>query len=229
MDWADFGRFIGAFITPGAAGALREGFVRDFISGGDTGARGAQDGGVPMRDERPSGSAGDVAVAVFLPIAIALAGVGLLIVINQYPTIGPFDRATLGWAAIPLVWLAPGIGGLWVARLSAGQARLTSVVLAAAVALAVAVTLGVMVNRVGCEEVPPVEVLVRALVPGAVLGIGNAVAARVSAAMARWLEAGWGWLPAVILAAVVAAGTFFASLLAWAWMFEVGVNCAPRP
>ena len=168
MDWADFGRFIGAFITPGAAGALREGFVRDFISGGDTGARGAQDGGVPMRDERPSGSAGDVAVAVFLPIAIALAGVGLLIVINQYPTIGPFDRATLGWAAIPLV-------------------------------------------------------------PGALLGIGNAVAARVSAAMARWLEAGWGWLPAVILAAVVAAGTFFASLLAWAWMFEVGVNCAPRP
>jgi hypothetical protein len=183
---------------------------------------------VNLREVRPVGSAGDVAIAVLLPVAIALLGAALLILVNQFPTIGPFDRATVGWIVIPLMWLAPGIGGLWWTRLSARQTTTVWLTLAALITVGVAFTLVASGNRVGCDEVTRVEVALRGLLPGAVLGVGYATGARLSAATAWWLEARWGWVPAVILGGVIGASSFFAALFAWAWMFGAGVNCAPR-
>lgn len=176
---------------------------------------------------RPPSTIGDVAIGVLLPLAVAAIAAVLLVLVNQSPTIGPFTRATASWIVVPLLWLAPGIGGLWWARLSTGQARLAWALLALAIAVAVALILAATGNRVGCGEVARSEVFLRGLLPGAVLGIGFGAGARLAGATAWWLEAGWAWLPAVVVGGGIGAASFFGAGFAWAWIFVVGVSCAP--
>lgn len=176
---------------------------------------------------RPPSTIGDVVIGVLLPLALAAIAAVLQVLISQSPSIGPFSRATSGWIAIPLLWLAPGIGGLWWARLSPGQSRLAFALLAVAIAVEVALALAATGNRVGCGEVARSEVFLRGLVPGAVLGIGFGTGARLAGATAWWLEGRWAWLPAVVVGGVVGAASFFAALMAWAWVFIAGVSCAP--
>ena len=139
------------------------------------------------------------------PLFVA-AAVGVWWVSDRLLSIGPFDRATVGWAVVvPLLALAPGVAGLGEGNpgriaLSRRVADLTAVAIGVAV---MALTLGA-VTWANCRPVAtPFDILPQAVIVGLLGGASYAVPYRVGTGFVRSGQT---------VAGLIAAGGLFLAL-----------------
>ena len=154
------------------------------------------------------------------PTLLAL-GVVLLFVSNALITIGPFDRATFGWAfCIPLLVLAPvasGLAGRWSGP---RDARALAIVVAVGCGLFLLALLAATTHQIGCEPVSdPVRVGMHVLP----LAISGAVAYAFPALVALTYRNRPARAFGAGLAAAVLGGGLM--LLTLAFLYA-GVSCA---
>lgn len=156
--------------------------------------------------------------------ALLVFGAVLLFVSNELKAIGPFDRATFGWAfCVPLLALAPvatGLAGRWSGPSDAR--RLTIVVAVGCGVFLLAVSLATT-HQIGCE---PVSDPARIAVHVAPIAIAGALAWLAPSLVAlanrdRPVVA----VTAGLAAAVVGGGLILLSLA----LVSAGVSCAYVP
>ena len=155
-------------------------------------------------DARGSRSLATLVVAPSL-LVLALA---IWFVSDRLVVIGPFDRATIGWAVVlPLLAIAPGAAALaGSGSTSQGLARFVVAVTSIVTGIVVVFGLASAITFVDCRPATsPLEVVPRTLPTAFALGVGFAISA--TAAWRPALHA--GRLAAVLVGAavwVVAAG-----------------------
>jgi hypothetical protein len=161
------------------------------------------------------------------PLAIApslvVAAIGLLKLSNELVSIGPLDRAQFGWSIpIPMLLLAPAVGGLVARWTGERPAALALIATALGLGVFVQASLASTVDRIGCAPHSEPAAVFAYVVPIAVVStIGYALAGLV----ALWNRS--RLVVAVVLGvgAATLAGT--AVLLTFAALFP-GVTCTPR-
>lgn len=86
--------------------------------------------------------------------ALLLSAVAAWFVADQLVTIGPFDRAQVGWLAVPLLALAPGVAALAEQRSGeVRRSRLVVAVVSLVVGVVVLVGMEATVTIVDCQPV----------------------------------------------------------------------------
>jgi hypothetical protein len=159
------------------------------------------------------------------PLLIA-AALAVWLISNQLVTIGPFDRAQIGWAvAVPLFLLAPGTAAL--AGRQAGGRAAAWLVGGISTALGILTIVGLLAIplSIGCAPVTsPLQAVPNATFVGLASGLGFAVPAA-----AAWAARSRG--PVIVLAvgALFAFGAILVTILAFAMAFVTGVSCAYVP
>jgi hypothetical protein len=120
-----------------------------------------------------------LAVLGVAPSLLVLA-VAVWFVSDRLVTIGPFDRAKIGWAVVvPLLALAPGAAALaGSGSTSPGLARLVVAVTSIVTGIVVVFGLASAITFIDCRPATgPLEVVPRTLPTAFVLGIGFAISA----------------------------------------------------
>jgi hypothetical protein len=156
--------------------------------------------------------------------ALLVLGVVLLFVSDALLSIGPFDRATFGWAfCVPLLAIAPAASGL--------AGRWSSPTATVAIAGAVAIGSGLFVlgrlvataRQIGCESVDdPVRVAAHVLPLAVVTSLAYGIPAGLAyMKRSRPIVAGVAGVAAAIVGGV-------AMVLTFAALFP-GVTCVPTP
>jgi hypothetical protein len=168
----------------------------------------------------------DLRFLAIAPLLIVASLVGLA-VSNSLVTIGPFDRAQIGWGVgVPLLLLAPGAAAL-AGRRSGGREAAWAVGVISVV-LAVLPIVGLMATpapSIGCAPASgPPEVLVHAIPVGISAGLGFA-----GPAGAAWLVRNRGAIVSLAVGAILAFGAIFVTIVVFAASFVVGVSCAYVP
>jgi hypothetical protein len=111
---------------------------------------------------------------------LLLLGVASWFVSDRLVVIGPFDRATIGWAVVvPLLAIAPGAAALaGSGSTSPGLARLVVAGTSIITGLFVVLGLAAAITFVDCRPVSsPLQVVPRTLPTALVLGVGFALSA----------------------------------------------------
>ena len=120
-----------------------------------------------------------LATLIVAPSLLVLA-VAVWFVSDRLVTIGPFDRAKIGWAVVlPLLALAPGAAALAGSRTtSPGLARLVVAGTSIITGLFVVLGLASAITFIDCRPATgPLEVVPRTLPTAFVFGIGFAISA----------------------------------------------------
>ena len=161
---------------------------------------------------------------VLIAPLLVVGGIVLLWISNELVVIGPFDRATFGWAVpIPMILVAPAVAGL-AARLT-GDATARTVLVGLAVGLGAFIDLWltIVVDRIGCNPVSDKAGVLAYVAPiGIVAGLGFFLAGRVARRRRERPVAAFFVATAVAIAAGVA------TLMTFAAEFQ-GVTCVPVP
>ena len=168
----------------------------------------------PLAGARPGRS------LLVAPVIVVLA-IALLWISNELVVIGPFDRASFGWAVpVPMLLLAPAIAGL-VGGSVAGRGPMVAII-ATGVALGLFVTgfLVLVTDRIGCDASVGKAAILGLVAPvGLAAGIGYALAAGSS------LRLRDRPITAVMTGIVVAAASWFVALSIFAFEFQAA-SCA---
>ena len=120
-----------------------------------------------------------LATLIVAPSLLLLA-VAIWFASDRLIVIGPFDRATIGWAVVlPLLAIAPGAAALaWSSSTNQGLARLVVAGTSIVTGLFVVFGLTATVTFVDCRPATgPLEVVPRTLPTAFVFGIGFAISA----------------------------------------------------
>src|SRR5207244_6674206 len=119
---------------------------------------------------------------------LLLLGLAIWFVSGRLVTIGPFDRAKIGWAVVvPLLALAPGAAALaGSGSTSPGLARLVVAGTSIVTGLFIVFGLAATITFVDCRAATgPLEVVPRTLPTAFAFGIGFAIAAAWDPALHR--------------------------------------------
>ena len=142
-------------------------------------------------------------------------------------TIGPFDRAQIGWGVVvPLAALAPGAAALVGRDPSLSQtSRRLAVLVSVALGVAVLVGLVATVTQVGCQPVTsPLDILPLTIVPALVAGSSYWTAH----AVADRIQRRGGALAALVVSAALWVAFLFATVLVIFLAFPVASCALPR-
>ena len=158
---------------------------------------------------------------VIAPLIVVTATV-LLRVSDALVFIGPFDRAQFGWSVpIPMLLLAPAVGGLVARWTGERPARLALIATALGIGAYLQASLALTVDRIGCAPHSEPAAVFGYVAPIAVVGtvgyvLAGLIALRNVARPVRALVLGVG---AAILAGIAVLMTFAA-------LFP-GLTCRP--
>jgi hypothetical protein len=131
---------------------------------------------------------------VAAPVLLVGALVAFM-VSNQLITIGPFNRAQIGWfVVVPLYLTSPGALSLaWRSPETRRWGIVLTAVLSAAIGVALAASIATMSTQIGCRPIAgPADALPVALAVGIVGALGYAVpvlVASIPARQGRWRRA----------------------------------------
>jgi len=155
---------------------------------------------------------------------LVVGGIALLKVSDVLLYIGPFDRASFGWAVpIPMILVAPAVSGL-VARWSRRRPAVWMLAASgAALGLFVIAVLMATIDRIGCNTNPGTQAILAMVAPiGAMVATGYVGAGLV--AMRQRDRPVVGMLYGVSTA--IAVG--FVTLVVFGLEFQAG-TCVPVP
>ena len=154
--------------------------------------------------------------------ALVLAAFGLLKISSDLVYIGPWDRATFGWAVpVPMLLIAPAVSGL--AARSAGErpAVIALLVVAAGIGLLVMAYLAGSIDRIGCAVVTD-----KAHMFGHFASVG--VVAAAGFALAGWFAlANRRSLVAGVVGGVILSIATWAAILMTLQLLSPALMCAP--
>ena len=168
------------------------------------------------------------AVAVGAPLAVAALAYSLWWISDRLVYIGPFDRATFGWAMVVPVWLATPFVAALVWRSLSSRATLEAAGLVGVIVTGVAaVLLWRAVAYPGCENGAirtSSEWVLPSLLIGAVVGGGIAASGLVAVRVLRAGPPVW----AVVAGATTSFVTIFVAIAMFA-MVASGPACQRPP
>jgi hypothetical protein len=178
--------------------------------------------------DQPSSPTGqrDLRVLAIAPLLVAASIIGVA-VSNALVTVGPFDRAQIGWGVgVPLFLLAPGAaahaGRYAGGREAAWAVGLISVILGV---LPIVGLMTIATPSIGCAPASgPLEVLVHAIPVGISTGLAFA-----GPAGAAWLVRRRGAVVSLAVGAILAFAAIIVTIVVFAVSFVVGVSCAYVP
>jgi hypothetical protein len=165
-------------------------------------------------------------LALAIAPALIAASAAVIVVSSSLVTIGPFDRAQIGWGVgVPLFLLAPGAAALASRHAGVSAARWSIAAIAVVIGILTAAALAATMTMIGCAPATgPLGTL-----PAAVsVGIAAALAF-AGPAGAAWYARRWGSKVAVAVGAIAGFGAIFATILVFAASFIIGVSCAYVP
>jgi hypothetical protein len=97
----------------------------------------------------------DSLVAVAAPLLVIAVSYSLWFVSDRLLYVGPFDRATFGWAVVMPIWLvSPAVAALLWRRLPGPAARASAIVTAVVIGAVAALLLWVAFDPAACETSP---------------------------------------------------------------------------
>jgi hypothetical protein len=170
------------------------------------------------------GDAGRPLWPLLIAPSLVVGAILLLKVSSDLVHVGPWDRATFGWAVpIPMLLIAPAVAGLVARWTGERRAAVAIVLLAAGLGLVLTAVLTATVDRIGCEPVADKARILGHVAPiGVVAGLGFATAA--------WVGLKGRTKPIVALAGglAVAIGAGIATLITFGILVP-GVTCVPGP
>lgn len=113
-------------------------------------------------------------LAVGAPLAVVGAAVGLWVISDRLPFIGPLDRATFGWSVVVPLWaVAPIAAAIAWRRLSPRTLRLAAAACGLVVGVPVSILLWQAAAFPACSPArPPHEWVLPAIILGGVIGGG---------------------------------------------------------
>jgi hypothetical protein len=171
--------------------------------------------GVEPATEPTRRTGGRLLVGVATPLAIVALGYVLWWISDRLVSIGPFDRATFGWAVVIPVWLAaPVVAGFIWSRLPGVEVRLAAVAVGTVVSTAAAVLFWQGVANLDCEfgsTRTPAQWMGSSVFVGGVIGAGVVVSALLASRFARM---GHPWRAAAVGAVTEFAMIFVAIFVA---------------
>ena len=152
---------------------------------------------------------------------IVVAAIARLWISNELITIGPFDRASFGWAIpVPMLLIAPAVAGLVGRRVDDRTVLVAVIVTAVVLGLFVTGFLVAVTDRIGCDtSVDKVAILGRVAPVGLAAGVGYALAAGIAGRLRDRPVA------ALLTAISVAAASWFVALTLFALAFQAA-SCA---
>ena len=157
--------------------------------------------------------------------ALFVGAVVLGFVSNALVSVGPFDRATFGWAfVVPMLLAAPVVAGLVGRGMEPGLGRRGLIGAAVLVGIGAAALLALTADHIGCSG--PLDPIVR-LAVAAPVGIVAAGAYGIPAWIALRMRA--GWLVASITALAAGVVAWAGVLIAFVIAYQVGASCASVP
>lgn len=172
---------------------------------------------------RAANGRGGWATLAIAPILI-VAAIAVWAISDRMLSIGPFDRAQIGWAVVvPLFLLAPAAAGLAARWTSTRSAMLVATGIAMALGGLIVLTLSLTWTRIGCQPVGQAEAALQAIPTGLAAGLGFLAAA--GAAVSRL---GDGPRMAIVAGVVVGIFAGLATLGAFAATYQVA-SCAYVP
>ena len=157
---------------------------------------------------------------VIAPLIVIVA-IALLWTSNELITIGPFDRASFGWAVpVPMLLAAPAVAGLVGRRVDERIVAVAVIVTAVVLGLFVTGFLVAVIDRIGCDtSVDKIAILGRVAPVGLAAGIGYALAGGIASRLRDRPIA------AVLTAISVAAASWLVALTLFAFAFQAA-SCA---
>jgi hypothetical protein len=146
----------------------------------------------------------DSLVAVAGPLMVVAVSYGLWFVSDRLLYVGPFDRATFGWAVVMPIWfLSPAVAALLWRRLPDSGARTSAIIAAVVISAVAAWLLWIAFDPQACETGPRTSaagLTLPSIFVGSVIGIGWAVCGLMGRAVARSGRPWQGALTSVALA-----------------------------
>ncbi len=174
--------------------------------------------GVPPGGEPPQADGARLAIAAATPLAGAALAYGLWWISDRLLYIGPLDRAKFGWLVVIPIWaLTPVVAAYAWRPLNARQSRVAVGIVGLVITAAAALLIWLSSAFPDCQfgaTFTPADVVIPALIIGAVIGGGFAAAclgAAATARRARWwvvLPVGAGSAFALVFVAIMAAAPF---------------------
>ncbi len=161
---------------------------------------------------------------VLIAPLLVVGGIALLKVSDALLYIGPFDRASFGWAVpIPMILVAPAVAGLAARWSGERPARNALAALAIGVGLYLVISITVTVNQIGCNPVSDRASVLAYVAPiGLVAGLGFFLSGWVA------LRRRERPVTAFFVGTTVAIAAGVATLMTFAAEFQ-GVTCRPVP